>query len=317
MLVTGVSGPIEMWHAAENLSRSRRKDIQPITITTVSDHTGPVSGMGGLSLYSEMDYSNSPTGDLVVLAPMWGNPRSCVRKNEALRNWLVDQYKRGAKIIATGTSACFLADQGLLDNLSATTHWYYFEQFRRFYPNVDLNTHQFITHADGLYCAGSINALSDLVLYLIRQRYGDDISRVVEQHFSHEINRTFEKPFFTKGSHQHHDEEIIEAQEWALKYWDQPITQKSWSDQIKMPERTFSRRFKLATGMTPLSWITEIKMEKARELLRATNLPLDEIADAVGFNDTAYFSNKFSKVSGLTPQKYRLMVRDKLFAAQG
>lgn len=316
MLVTGISGPIEMWQAAENLNRSRRTKIDPVTISTIAEHIGPVAGMGGLSLFAENDYATAPQAELIVLAPMWGNPRNSVRQSETLRSWLVEQYRAGAKIIATGTSVCFLAEQGLLDGLAATTHWYYFDQFRRFYPNVDLNTHQFITHADGLYCAGSINALSDLVLYLIRERYGDDISRVVEQHFSHEINRTFEQPFFSKGSHQHHDEEIISAQEWALKHWNTDITQKLWSYAIEMPERTFSRRFKLATGMTPLAWLRHIRMERARELLRATNLPIDEITENVGFSDASYFSRIFQQDTGLSPQKYRVMVRDKLFAAQ-
>lgn len=317
MLVTGISGPTEMWHAAENLTRSQKKDVVPLEITTIAEQIGPVSCVGGLSVYAEQSFEQTDVADLIVLAPLWGNPRLRVRKSEAMRTWLLDQYHQGAKIIATGTSVCFLAEQGMLDDQPATTHWYYFDLFKKFYPKVLLNQHQFITYADGLYCAGSINALTDLVLYLIRDRYGDDISRVVEQHFAHEINRTFEKPFFTKGSHQHHDEDIIAAQEWAMKNWNKPITQADWSQQVGMSERTLSRRFKLATGMTPLHWVREIKMEKARELLRSTNLPAEEIADATGYNDASYFSRIFSQVTGVTPQKYRIMVRDKLFSAQG
>ena len=316
MLLTGVSGPTEMWQAAEKLVRSRKAGIAPIEIATVSDVIAPIEAVGGLRIMADRDYKDSQVCDLIVLAPIWGNPRYAVRHHEALRQWLVTQHQQGAKIIATGTSVCFLAEQGLLDGLDATTHWYYFEHFRRFYPQVNLNTHQFITYSDGLYCAGSINALSDLVLYLIRERYGDAISRVVEQHFSHEINRTFDKPFFTKGGHQHHDEDIIAAQEWALQHWRTSFTQAVWSAEVGLSERTFGRRFKQVTGLTPLVWVRHIRLDKARELLRATNLPVGEIAESVGFHDTGYFSRLFDQFAGMSPQKYRVMVRDKLFSAQ-
>lgn len=316
MLLTGISGPSEMWQAAEKLVRSRKSDVSPVSVSTVSDSVGPVATVGGLKLVADRKYADARVYDLIVLAPIWGNPRYSVSHNERLRLWLMDQHQKGAKIIATGTSVCFLAEQGMLDGLDATTHWYYFDHFRRFYPHVNLNTHQFLTYADGLYCAGSINALSDLVLYLIRERYGDDISRVVEQHFSHEINRTFEKPFFTKGSHQHHDEEIIAAQEWALKYWRERFTQSQWSASVGMAERTFGRRFKQVTGLTPLAWLRHIRLDKARELLRATNLPVSEISESVGFHDTTYFARLFDQFAGMSPQQYRVMVRDKLFAAQ-
>ncbi|WP_199609739.1 GlxA family transcriptional regulator [Flocculibacter collagenilyticus] len=316
MLVTGVSGPTEMWQAAEDLARSHRQSIDPSNICTFSQQQGLVKGHGGIKLYADHAYHDDVQCDLIVVAPMWGNPRVGVKRNPELREWLSKQYSGGARIVATGTSVCFLAELGLLNGLVATTHWYYFEHFKRFYPNVELNTHQFITHAKGLYCAGSINSLSDLVLYLIRERYGQHIAGIVERHFSHEINRIFEQPYFTKGGLQHHDEEIIAAQEWAMSCWNEDFSQKRWSEQVGMSERTFSRRFKQSTGMTPLNWLREVKMQKARELLRATNLTIEAIAEHTGFLDAAYFSRLFKKLVSISPKQYRKMVRDKLFIAQ-
>lgn len=316
MLTTGVSGPIEMWQAAENLARSSRSAFEEVKFRTIAPNVGVVKTFGGLGLYADHAFNESDKCNMVILAPMWGNPRLGVRRNKAMGEWLVQRYNSGATIVAVGTSVCFLAEHGLLDSLPATTHWYYFDMFKKFYPNVQLNTHQFITFADGIYTAGSINALSDLILYFIRENYDESIATVIEQHFSHEINRTFDQPFFTKGGHQHHDENIIAAQEWAMRNWNAQFSQKHWSEQIGMSERTFTRRFKQVIGMTPLEWLREIKMEKARELLRATNLPIDSIAENVGYADAAYFSRMFTKLVSITPLEYRKMVRDKVFSAQ-
>lgn len=312
-LVTGISGPMEMFHAAENLAVARHRSLEPVAMTTVSENGASVECTGGLRIEPHTNLEQAGQQDLIVLAPIWGNPMTTVRQSQPLQDWLVQQHRGGATLIATGTTVCLLAETGLLDNKTATTHWYFFERFRRLYPQVELNTHQFVTFSDNIYCAGSINALSDLILYLIDQRYGSEISRVVEQHFSHEINRTYEKPFFLQGGNQHHDEEIVRAQEWINQHWAEDVSLQRWCDAIDLSIRTMNRRFREATGVTPIRYLQDLRISKARELLRDTNLPVAEVAEMSGYRDQAYFARLFRQRTDMSPHEYRKMVRGKTF----
>ena len=319
VLTTGVSGPCEMFQAAESLKHVGGRLLnnwQPLELLRVSPNKTPVKTTGGIQIVPDSTLVEAPPADLVILAPIWGNPMPTVRREVQLRQWLREQYEQGATLIATGTSVCLLAEEGLLDHQPATTHWYFFDRFKALYPQVDLNTQQFITYSNRLYCAGSINALSDLILYLIEQRYGEDITRVVERHFSHEVNRSYEKPFFLQGGNQHHDEDIIRAQEWVNQHWQEEVTLQAWGEAIDMSVRTLSRRFKLATGITPLNYLNELRMGKARELLRDTNIPVTDIAALVGFRDSTYFSRLFRTNNDISPVEYRKMVRSKTFFVQ-
>jgi AraC-like DNA-binding protein len=78
---------------------------------------------------------------------------------------------------------------------------------------------------------------------------------------------------------------------------------------------TLSRRFKQATGKSPLAYLQTQRISTAQELLRATNLSVGEVAWQVGLHDVSYFTSLFKKQTGITPARYRGNVRGKLFSA--
>ena len=73
-----------------------------------------------------------------------------------------------------------------------------------------------------------------------------------------------------------------------------------------LPERSFIRRFSKATGMTPLDYVQALRLEEAKQLLETGDLPVEAIADEVGYQDTSFFGRLFRRKVGLTPQQYRL-----------
>ncbi len=320
-LLTGISGPCEMLQAAESLRRTqhgRHPAGDKLRLVRAAASYQPVTLTGGIQVMPDALFSHwdgQPRGPAwIILPPVWGNPLPAVKREQAMIQWLQHAYRQGTLLIATGTSVCFLAQAGLLENTPVTTHWYFFDRFRQIYPDLELNTHQFITYGNNIYCAGSINALSDLILYLIEQRYGEAITRIVERHFSHELKRHYEKPFFVKGGNQHHDEDIIRAQEWCHQHWQTRFTVADWAHSAAMAERTFSRRFRQATGLSPLQYLQQLRIQQAMELLKDTNLPVNQIAGLCGFDDANYFNRLFSKRNAMTPGQYREMVRAKIFA---
>lgn len=77
------------------------------------------------------------------------------------------------------------------------------------------------------------------------------------------------------------------------------------ADLANLTERTLSRRFGRATGVSPRDFIVEIRMERARDLLARTRLPIDEVAARVGYSDRGTFSKTFKERAGLSPSSYR------------
>jgi transcriptional regulator GlxA family with amidase domain len=123
--------------------------------------------------------------------------------------------RTGFNINSRGHRLLFFAEAGLLDGQVATTHWHYFDQFERDYPNVALKRQYFITQAGNIYCAASVNAVGDLTVHFIRRTYGAEIASHVERNFSHEIRRPYESTSYFDGKHIYHpDEDIVQTQTW-------------------------------------------------------------------------------------------------------
>ncbi|TQV72952.1 helix-turn-helix domain-containing protein [Aliikangiella marina] len=315
-LLTSLSLPMEMIAAAVSVARIKQcpdRRWKCHVVSALSPAGEPVEYARGLSIVPKFDLASAPEADAIFLPPIWGNPDIVVDRSPVLIRWLQAQNERGAQICATGTGVGLLARAGLLDDKVATTHWYYFDEFERKYPNVNLQRHHFITQAGNLFCCGSINALVDLTVYFIENKFGKEVSQVIEQHFSHEINRTYDKPWYTTGASRHPDEGIIEVQDWMQSHYSQHFNLKSLAKMANMSVRNFSRRFKAAVGKSALSYGADLKIQKAQEMLKDTNLSHQAIADRVGFKDAGYFARQFKIKNKMTPGEYREMVRGKLF----
>lgn len=281
----------------------------------IAQKKGPVSVTGGLQLLAEFEFSHAPEVDWIFLPPMWGSPWQVMQSNTELSHWLVDRYQQGTRIVATGTGVGVLAMTGLLDGKVATTHWYYLKRFQRRFPNIQFQDKHFITHQDGIYCAGSINAQTDLVLYFIERQFGDDALALVEQQFMHELKRNFSTPFYEPGGAIHDDEVVSMVQSWVRSNFQQSISVKQMALVADQSERQLRRRFKQATGASPQNYLQRVRIEEAQALLRETNLSAIDISLAVGYQSAVYFAHVFKKTTALTPGDYRKMVRNKQFSS--
>ena len=313
-LLTGIALPVEMFYAASR-HRVRRRSATPLSIQLVGETLQPQRAIGGLNIQADHTFEQADDADLVFVPPMWGTPWPVISQSQPLQNWLVEQYQQGARLAATGTGVGHLARAGLLDGRVATTHWYYLDRFRQRYPQVKFEGHHFVTHEDGLYCAGSINAQTDLVLFLIEQTFGEEALALVERQFMHELKRTFSTPYFEPGGAVHHDEGVSLVQSWVRQHLTEDITLTALAALVDQSARNFSRRFQAATGESPMAYVLRLRLDSARELLRDTNLTVAEVGEASGFRTAAYFGRVFRERLSMTPGEYRKMVRAKLFAA--
>ncbi len=313
-LATSISLPLEILNAANEQVRTRDRKQPRLQIEIVSDTVGPVVTAGGLSIVATATPEMIEQTDLVILPSLWRNPVSNLKKHPWIIPWLQRLDKQQSQICSVGTSSYFLAEAGLLDHQPATTHWYYCDQFAERYPQVDLKRQYLITQADNIYCVGSVNSIADLMVHLIQQRYGQAIARQVEGQFSPEIRRPFaDHAYGEEASSPHQDETIIEAQEWLQRHYRETINLSELATDLKLSPRTFNRRFKQAVGTTASDYLQNQRLTNARELLRNSNLSIQEVASASGYQDSSYFCGRFKKAMGQTPLAYRKSVRGKLF----
>jgi len=321
-LSASISLSAEMLSAANDLARSQahrsgnsRKSLhQPLTVTIAGLEQGSVSGKG-LRFLCDAALADIASTDLLILPALWRNPLISLQQNtQRLTKELQRLRKPATRICAVGTSSFFLAETGWLNHQPATTHWSYFDVFAKRYPQVQLKREFLITETNNLFCAGSINAVADLMIYFIEQLFDQRIAMGVASQFSPEIRRPITLYGHMQGEHElHADEAIIEAQQWLRDHHHETINMQSLCEKIGIHYRSFNRRFKQSTGMTPVAYLQQLRLSQARELLQSTNLSIGEIASQVGYEDTSFFCELFRRTLNQTPQAFRNSVRGKLF----
>ena len=316
MLATSVTLPLEQLHAADTLYRSQHKLRLPsLEAQLVSVDGLSVKSHTGIKLNPDKALSETSLPDIVFLPALWRNPKPILKKNNALIPWLVNAYENGCVVAGVGTGCCFMAEAGLLDNKPATTHWFFFDEFQRWYPQVLLKRQYFITQAGNLFCTGSVNSMADLIINFIERYYTREIASHVERHFFHEIRRAYEgETSLLEPAIAHPDETIVQIQNWMQSNYEKNVSFNDLAQQFKMSLRTLNRRFKKATDITPSAYLQKIRMAIAKDLLQTSNLTINEIVYRVGYHDSAHFTSLFKKHIGITPSDYRTTVRAKLFS---
>jgi transcriptional regulator GlxA family with amidase domain len=314
MLATSTTLPIEMLQTAEGAALSESRHKAPLRISRAAATLDPVATSSGFLLQPDTVLEDIEQTDLIYIPGLWRNPRTVIRKNKAMTEFIQHHAARGARICGVGTGCCFMAEAGLLNGKAATTHWYYFDQFQRSYPEAILKRQYFITQAGNLYCAASVNAMADLTVHFIKTLYNETIANLVQRHFSHEIRRDYESIRFFEGDIDYHpDEDIMQAQTWMQDHYGDDFTLHDLAARFGMSTRTFNRRFKHATGKTPSRYLQELRTRVARELLQTSNLSIQEIALQVGYHDISHLAALFKKFLNTSPSEYRQTVRAKLF----
>ena len=320
VLATGVTLPVEMLLAGEAFARRYDKSVLKLTTQFLSESADSIKSRAGITMMADITLdgesaANSMSPDIIIVPSLWRNPRPVLKSHQKLISWLQNCWQQGSTLIGVGTGVCFLAESGLLDNHSATTHWHYVDQFERDYPKVDLKPDFFITQSERIYCAASLNALADIIVHLIAQHYGKAAAQNVERNFSHEIRKPYEEQRYLEGSGDRHADELIaEIQFWLRTHLNTELTLTDIAKLFGMSQRSFTRRFKAATGTRATQYWQQLRIETAKELLSSSNLTIQEIADQVGYQDQGHLTRLFRQNLNLTPKAYRAMVRKKLFS---
>ena len=316
-LATSITLPLEIVRAAAQIAQVRSRLAPGVSHALAAADLQPVRLFGGLTLTPDLHYNDLPPLDLLIIPAIWRNPATVIK---GARPWLGQLAKiaaSGTRVCAVGTGTFLLAEAGLLDGKPATTHWNYLDRFANDYPRVQLKSRHLITQADNIYCVGSVNSIADLMVHVVEEWYGSGVARSVENQFSPEIRRPFRAAAYqTEGEQSHHDETVLEAQQWLQERLSRNPGVQAAADELGVSARTLNRRFRQATGLSPQAWLQRARVQQAKELLRHSNLSLAEVAWQLGLQDVSHFGKLFREQVGMTPGAYREAVRGKLFVPQ-
>ncbi|WP_254665818.1 GlxA family transcriptional regulator [Streptomyces sp. WMMB 322] len=217
----------------------------------------------------------------------------------------------GTRIASICTGAFVLAAAGWLDGKRATTHWKSAEDFRRLFPHVDLDPDVLYTHEGEVLTAAGEAAGIDLCLHMIRGDHGAAVANDVAR-------ATVVPPHREGGQAQFVPRPVAEptvrastgaARAWALRHLHRPLSLRELADQESMSVRTFTRRFREETGLTPVQWLTRQRIERARQLLEETDMPVDVVASRSGFGTGASLRQHMHAALGVSPRAYRVTFR--------
>lgn len=219
---------------------------------------------------------------------------------------------RGARIASICTGAFVLAAAGLLDGLRATTHWMSTDLFARTFPTVSVDPDVLYVDEDRVLTSAGEAAGIDLCLHMIRRDHGAAVAANVAR-------RTVVPPHREGGQAQYIQRPVPDGQltgsttsasrAWALARLADPLTLRELAARDAMSVRTYSRRFREETGLTPMQWLTQRRVDRARELLEQTDHTVDRIAAEAGFGTAASLRQHFHAALGVSPGAYRATFR--------
>lgn len=229
-----------------------------------------------------------------------------IERNAGIVPWLRRWAGEGAKIAGVCSGVALLAEAGLLDGKRATTHWGLAEVYRKRFPRVDWQPDHLITDAGDIACSGGINSAADLSLYLVERFASREIALECAKALLIEMPRKWQVAFAdVMLRRDHQDESIQRAQDWVHEHFRRPIGVDALAARIGMSPRNFVRRFKEATGHTPLGYIHVLRMTMAKRLLENGQTSIQEVSQAVGYEDVIFFRDLFKRHTGVCPTEYR------------
>jgi transcriptional regulator GlxA family with amidase domain len=224
-------------------------------------------------------------------------------------DWVKRAYAGGATIATACSGALLLAEGGLLDGYDATTHWAYCNVMKKRYPAVRVHTQRALViagHEQRLVMAGGGTSWLDLALYVIARFSDITTAMQVARVNLIDCHTVGQQPFARLAqTRQVEDAVIARCQQWVAEHYDDDTPVARMARLSGLAERSFTRRFRQATGMAPLEYIHTMRLEEAKHLLESSNTPVEVVANEVGYEDTAFFSRLFRRKVGLTPAQYR------------
>jgi transcriptional regulator GlxA family with amidase domain len=267
---------------------------------------------GGRPLTAERALTLQPDGGLeliesadIVVVPGWSNLNT--PPSPDLASALTHAHERGARVVGLCYGTYALAYAGLLNGRRAATHWMAERDFHKRFPSVKLDMNALYVEEDRLITSAGTGAGIDCCLHIVREYHGPKIANrvarmiVIPPHREGGQAQFIEQPMAVSTQDAH----VNRLLDYLRENLGKQHTIDDLAQRASMSRRTFTRHFCKATGMTLTGWLVNERIQRTRELLETTSMPVERISDLVGFQTTVSLRQHFKKRFHVSPRDWR------------
>jgi transcriptional regulator GlxA family with amidase domain len=301
VLMLDVAGPIEVFSLANRYLAATNQ----YRIRTISSAELTVRASNGLCLLADHVLTDAPSQFDLLLIP--GGPGAYNAEHGALLPWLRDAVGASRRYGSICTGAFILGEAGLLDGRQVTTHWNYTERLAKRFPSAQVGTDQIYIQDGELITSGGITAGIDMALAILADDHGKkiavDVAKVLLVAMKRQGGQAQFSPLLAEVAKE--DSPVVRAQQHVLEHLADELSVETLAGVAGMSTRNFARVFARDTGMTPMEFVNSARIDRARNLLETSDLPLKTVAFRSGFRSARCMRVLFSERIGLTPTQYR------------
>ena len=308
-------GMLDVLLAAGNIwqTLARTEPEKPLfQVRIVSPTQTPFTCGNGIPVNPDNSIADDPQADILILPELWLGPDENIHgRYPELMNWIRHKYQHDAFIYSACSGAVMLAETGLLNGCEATSHWGYQELFRKQYPQVRFHPEPNLVFADTsgrIVTAGGTTSWHDLAIHIISRHVSPGEALRIAKVYLLKWHTEGQLPFASLLRNSPHADSVVRGcEKWLSENFLQSDAIRQVIEQTNIPERTLKRRFKMATGVSLIEYLQNLRIEKAKHLLESSQIAVDEISVAAGYEDPSFFRKLFKRSAGLTPSQYRRM----------
>jgi transcriptional regulator GlxA family with amidase domain len=281
-----------------------------LDVRIVSADGKPFHCIGNIPVEPQISINQIDSADAVVVCDMYTSIYD-VPKGRYPREveWLKRMHEKGALLTSVCSGSLLLAESGLLDGHQATAHWAYRDMFQRHFPKITFRNESVLclaAEADRIVTAGGVSAWHDLTIYLIARYCGYQTAIETAKVFLISGHSDGQSPYsvMTRPM-ESSDGPIADCQVWIADNYATSKPAEKMAERSGLNARTFSRRFRAATGFNPIEYVQALRVEEAKQMLETDQLANDDVGAAIGYDDPASFRRVFKRGTGLSPAAYR------------
>lgn len=297
-----IAAILEVFETANKLSKTDKKPFEIMIFQ--SDEQIDQESLFGYKINSIE--ASKPLDLILIPAFTTDNMSEMIAKNKRFIPWLQNQHRSGAELASFCTGAFLFAASGLLNEKLATTHVDACSAFTKAFPMVKLKPEETLTADGSLYTSGGSTSTFHLLILLVQKYCGNEIAVQIAKIFSIDLNRYKQSYFSTfRPNHLHNDTLVAMLQQKIESQYHSIEKLEEITKDIPTSARNMTRRFKQVTGIPPIEYLQNIRVESSKKYLEQTQLSISEIIEKTGYNDPKAFRKVFYKMVGMKPIEYR------------
>ena len=298
-----VTGPLQAF-ATANDHVAQAGGTAAYDLRVVAKGGQGVTASAGLAITAAPLPRPSSAVDTLMIA---GGPGvQAAAADPLLVDWVRQRAAKARRVASVCTGAFLLAASGALDGRRAATHWSVCKEFAQRYPAVRVEPDPIFVRDGSVWTSAGVTAGIDLALALIEQDLGRTVALAVARYLVVFLKRPGgQAQFSTALSLQSAEDKFGTLHDWINKHLADDISLPMLADQAGMSERSFSRHYAEATGLTPARAVERLRVEAARRMLSESRLPVKRISQRCGFGSEETMRRSFLRILSATPQDYR------------